>query len=41
MNNCDLYGCAYNNDGTCCYDDSDVKVTDQMACYEYDDYTES
>ena len=32
MNECDLYGCVYNDDGECCYDNSDIKVFSQTAC---------
>ena len=33
---CDLYGCQYNQDGICIYDDAKIKISFARACYEVD-----
>lgn len=40
MNNCDLHGCIYNEDGECVYDNSDIKIPYNMACYDRDHWSD-
>lgn len=36
MDQCELYGCPYNEDGCCKYDDATLKFPYAMACREKD-----
>lgn len=31
---CDLYGCMYNSDGTCCYHTATIKQEVSRACHK-------
>ena len=33
---CELYGCLYNEDGFCGYDNANLKFPYAMACYDQD-----
>lgn len=33
---CELFGCVYNEDGTCRYCGSDIRIPEARACYEED-----
>ena len=33
---CDLFGCPYNEDGTCGYNKASIKIREARACYEED-----
>ena len=33
---CELYGCIYNEDGSCAYNRAPIQIREARACYEED-----
>lgn len=33
---CELFGCIYNDDGECMYNQAPIKIREARACYEED-----
>lgn len=40
MNNCDLHGCIYNEDGVCGYADADIQIPYNQACRDNETWSD-